>query len=84
MLLLWISYLVPLYIIYLCLYMKLIYMPILNDDHYLAMCAIVVTVGGITAAPVWGCIGDQKGFKKTLVIYILSDFVSKVFGLFCS
>ena len=84
MLLLWISYLVPLYTIYLCLYMKIIYMPILNDDHYLAMCAIVFTIGGIMAAPIWGCIGDAQGFKKTLLIFIISDLISKVFGLFCS
>lgn len=59
-------------------------MPIVNDDHYLATCAIVVTVAAIVAAPFWGYIGDLKGFKTTLLIIILADIASKVVGIFCT
>lgn len=79
-----ISYIAPQYLIYLSLNMKLIFMPIVNDDHYLATCAIVVTLSAIVAAPFWGLVGDHKGFKKTLLIIILADVASKIIGIFCS
>jgi DHA1 family multidrug resistance protein-like MFS transporter len=79
-----ISYIVPLYIIYLNLYMKLIFMPIINDDHFLASCAIVVTLSAIIGAPFWGYMGDSIGFKKTLLIILISDILCKIFGIFCS
>jgi len=78
-----ISLLVPLYIIYLMLYMKLIFMPIINDDHYLATCAIAVTISAVIGAPFWGYVADQIGFKKTLVLLISIDFLCKIMGLFC-
>ena len=78
-----ISYVLPLYLIYLSLYVKLIFMPLINDDHYLAYCAVVVTVAAIVAAPVWGCLGDHKGFKFTLLLVVAADLAVKVLGLFC-
>jgi MFS family permease len=65
------------------LYMKLIFMPIINDDHYLATCAISVTLSAIFGAPFWGYVADQIGFKRTLVIVVAVDFVCKFLGLFC-
>jgi hypothetical protein len=59
-------------------------MPIVNDDHYLATCAIIVTVSAIVAAPFWGYVGDLKGFKTTLLIIILADVAAKVVGIFCT
>ncbi len=73
----------PLYVIYLNLYMKLIVMPIINDDHYLASCAISITIAAIIGAPFWGFIGDLKGFKFTFLLVISLDIVLKFFGLFC-
>lgn len=64
--------------------MKLIFMPIINDDHYLAYCSVVLTSSAIIGAPFWGYIGDKKGFKKTLLIVIVVDLVCKIFGLFCN
>ena len=63
--------------------MKLIFMPILNDDHFLATCAVVVTISSMISAWFWGIIGDLKGFKNTLLILIIVDIVGKTFGLFC-
>lgn len=79
-----ISYIVPQYLIYLNLFMKLIFMPIINDDHYLATCAIVVTLSAIIGAPFWGHFGDSHGFKKTLVTIVAVDIICKLLGLFCS
>ena len=64
--------------------MKLIFMPLINDDHYLASCAMIVTFASIVAAPLWGCIGDSKGFKFTLLLVVVSDLLCKILGLFCT
>lgn len=58
-------------------------MPIINDDHFLAFCSVVLTVSAIFGAPFWGYIGDKKGFKTTLLIVLLVDIAVKIFGLFC-
>lgn len=71
------------YLIYMNSYIKLIFMPIINDDHYLAYCSIIVRVSAIFGAPFWGAIGDKKGFKTTLLIIVLCNFISKIIGLFC-
>lgn len=65
------------------LYMKLIFMPIINDDHYLATCAISITISAIFGAPFWGFIADRTGFKQTLLVIIAIDFIIKILGLFC-
>ena len=79
-----IAYLVPLYLIYLTLFMKIIFMPIINDDGYLAMCAVILTIAGMIRAPFWGIVADRKGFKKTLLLVCLVDLATKSIGLFCS
>jgi len=58
-------------------------MPIINDDHYLALCAVALTLSSIVGGPFWGHFGDKQGFKKTLLIVIIFDFICKFFGLFC-
>jgi MFS family permease len=63
--------------------MKLIFMPLINDDHYLAYCSIILTVAAIIGAPFWGAIGDRFGFKTTLFLLIIIDLACKIFGLFC-
>jgi MFS family permease len=75
--------LVPLYLIYMSLYMKLIFLPIINDDHFLAFCSVLLTVSAIIGAPFWGYVGDKKGFKFTLLTVLIFDFAVKIFGLFC-
>ena len=63
--------------------MKLIFMPIINDDHYLASCAISVTISAMFGAPFWGYVGDRKGFKPTLLTILVIDVICKFLGLFC-
>ena len=64
--------------------MKIIYMPILNDDGFLAFCSIILTISAVVGAPIWGLVADRNGFKKTLLIVCVSDLLSKVIGLFCN
>lgn len=71
------------YLIYLVLYMKLVFMPIINDDHYLAFCSVILTASAIIGAPLWGYLGDKLGFKKTLLLVVSVDLCCKVIGVFC-
>lgn len=71
------------YLIYLVLYMKLVFMPIINDDHYLAFCSVVLTASAIIGAPLWGYLGDRLGFKRTLLLVVSVDLCCKILGLFC-
>jgi len=79
-----IAYLVPLYLVYLTVFMKIIFMPIINDDGYLAMCAVILTIAGMIGAPFWGVVADKKGFKKTLLLVCLVDLAMKILGVFCN
>lgn len=58
-------------------------MPLINDDHYLAYCSVVLTISAIIGAPLWGAIGDRYGFKLTLVLIIGIDLACKIGGWFC-
>lgn len=71
------------YLIYMSLYMKLIFLPIINDDHFLAFCSVLLTISAIFGAPFWGYVGDTKGFKYTLISVLIVDLISKIIGLFC-
>ena len=84
LILFFIAYLVPLYLVYLTSFMKIIFMPIINDDGYLAICSIMLTISGMIGAPFWGIVADHSGFKKTLLLLCLSDLVTKIIGLGCS
>ena len=78
-----ISYLIPLYLIYLVLFMKILLMPIINDDHFLAWCSVLITLSAIFGGPFWGKVGDRYGFRFTLMLIISIDICCKILGLFC-
>ena len=59
-------------------------MPIINDDGYLAMCSVVLTISGMIGAPFWGIFADRFGFKKTLLFVCVTDVITKIIGLFCT
>jgi hypothetical protein len=72
------------YQIYLTTNLKLIYMPIINDDHFLAFCIIVHTIVGIFGAIIWGYIGDHKKFAISFLIIAFVDCFAKFYGIFAS
>ena len=78
-----ISALMPIYLIYLVMNVKLIYMEYINDDHFLSYCSALVTVSALVGAPFWGYIGDLKGFKFSLMMLVIFDSFVKLFGIFC-
>ena len=61
--------------------MKLIYMPIINDDHFLSYCAAIVTVSAVIGAPFWGYLGDLRGFRVTLLLITIVDTIVKLLGV---
>lgn len=60
---------------------KLIYMPIINDDHFLSYCAAIVTISAVIGAPFWGYLGDRKGFRYTLFLITIIDTIVKILGI---
>lgn len=78
-----ISGVMPIYLIYMVLNVKLIYMPIINDDHFLSYCSALVTISAVVGAPLWGYIADLRGFKFTLLIIVCLDTLIKLLGVFC-
>ncbi len=71
-----------LYPIYLLTNLKLIFMPVINDDYFLAYCLIINTVASMIGAPFWGYFGDIKGFSFTLVVITVCDTLIKFYGIF--
>ena len=61
---------------------KLIYMPIINDDHFLSYCVALVTVSAVTS-PFWGYLCDSNGFRTTLLLVTAFDSFVKIFGIYC-
>jgi MFS family permease len=79
-----VSAFMPIYLIYLVLNVKLIYMPLINDDHFLSYCSALVTVSAVVGAPLWGYVSDAYGFRTTLAAIVTFDCFVKIFGLFCT
>ena len=76
-----VAYFIPLYLVYLVLFMKIIFMPLVNDDAYLAMCSVILILAGMLGGPFWGIVADKKGFKKTLLFVCVTDLITKIVGL---
>lgn len=70
------------YQIFLNMNIKIIYMPLLNNDLFLVYCLIVSTALSIAGALFWGYLADSRGFYPTLVILTVLDCAVKFFGSF--
>lgn len=77
-----ISFLTGLYEIHLMMNFKIIYMPIVNDDHFLSYCSMLCSVVAIFGAFIWGFLGDFKGVAFTILLLSILDFGSKIFSDF--
>lgn len=73
-----------LYQIYIHLNIKLIYMPIINNDHFLVYCAIISYAVAIFGAFFWGFLGDKKGIHTSLLIFTVLDLIIKIYGCFAN
>lgn len=61
--------------------LKIIYLPIINDDLFLVYCAMAGTAVSIGGAFFWGYIGDKKGFLSTLIFFSIFDCLIKFYGM---
>ena len=77
-----ISFLTGLYEIHLIMNFKIIFMPLINDDHFLSYCSMLCSVVAIIGAFFWGCLGDLKGVAFTILILSALDLGSKIFSDF--
>lgn len=67
--------------IYLVFNMKIVFMPYINDDHFLAFCSILITISAV-GGTFWGKIADIYGFRLTMMVIIVVDIICKLFGIF--
>lgn len=79
-----ISFITGVYQIFLNLNIKIIYMPILQDDRFLVYCVMFSTFASILGAFFWGYIGDNKNFYSTLLIFSIFDLLVKIYGKFAT
>lgn len=79
-----ISFFTGIYQIFLMMNLKIIYMPIVNDDIFLAYCAITGTAVSIAGAFFWGLIADKYNFYFTLLIFSVLDLLIKIYGRFAT
>jgi hypothetical protein len=70
------------YEIYLMMNFKIIYMPVINDDHFLSYASMVCSVVSIAGAFFWGCIADMKGIYFTIIVLSILDLGGKIFSDF--
>lgn len=77
-----ISGLNPIFLVYLMQNIKIVYMPIINDDHFLSYCSAIVTISAVLGAPLWGYLGDIRGFKTSLLLIVIFDTFVKLFGIY--
>ena len=62
--------------------LKIIFMPIVNDDHFLGYVSILCNVISIGGAFLWGLIGDKKGIAFSLLVLAVADFFVKMYSNF--
>lgn len=61
---------------------KIIYMPIISDDHFLSYATMICSVVSIGGAFFWGYLGDKKGIRWTIVLLSILDLGGKIFSDF--
>lgn len=61
---------------------KIIFMPIISDDHFLSYSSMMCSVVSIVGAFLWGCLGDLKGIYFTILVLSVLDFGGKLFSDF--
>jgi hypothetical protein len=61
---------------------KIIYIPVIADDHFLSYCIMLCSVVSIVGAFFWGWMGDLKGVAFTILVLSILDFGGKLFSDF--
>jgi hypothetical protein len=77
-----VSFFTGLYEIHLMMNFKIIFMPLITDDHFLTYSIMLCTLVSIGGAFLWGCLGDLKGISFTILVLSVLDLLGKIFSDF--
>lgn len=73
---------IDVYPIYVLNNFKVIYLPIYNDDHFLAVCIIICTVSNIVGTFLWGYLAQKFGNITTMIFIVTVSLISGILGFF--
>ena len=77
-----ISFLICLYEVHLGMNLKIIFMPIVHDDHFLGYVSMLCNGISIGGAFFWGMLGDRRGVAFSLLCLAIADFIIKLYSNF--
>lgn len=66
--------------IYIQLNTKLVYMPILQDDHLISVGLMLIILSSAIFSIGWGFLADKKGPPFTIVTFTIIDLAAKIFA----
>ena len=69
--------------VYVQLNTKLVYMPILQDDHLISVGLILIILSSALFSVPWGLLADRQGPPCTIVTFIMIDLAVKIFACIC-
>ena len=58
---------------------KIIYLPIVGDDHFLGYASMLLSIVAIGGAFIWGWLGDHKGVGYSVLVLAIADFCVKIY-----
>lgn len=61
---------------------KIIFMPVVADDHFLSYASMICSIVSICGAFFWGFLGDYKGIYFTVLLLSFLDLGGKIFSDF--
>jgi len=73
---------IDIYPIYLLNNFKVIYLPMLNDDHLLAYCLTINSIANIFGTFLWGFLADKYGVLKTITVIGSFSLLGGILGFF--
>lgn len=66
--------------VYVQLNTKLVYMPILQDDHLISVGLILIILSSALFSVPWGLMADRQGPPCTIITFIIIDLTVKIFA----
>ena len=70
-----------LYEVQLVLNLKIVYLPVVEDDHFLTYCIVILAIFGVVSAYGWGHVCDKKGIGFCMLLFVILDTALKLFSL---
>lgn len=71
-----------LYQVYAQINNKIIFMPILEDDHLISIGLMLIILSSAVFSIPWGFLADRKGPFFAIIAFLIIDFAAKIFACF--